>query len=90
VTPLPVIGIPINATSLQGIDALYAIVQMPSGILVATVAVDGAKNAALLAVQMLGIKDKELRGKMVQFKQQMAAEVDAKNEKVQQLDKELT
>lgn len=89
VTPLPVIGIPINATSLQGIDALYAIVQMPSGIPVATVAVDGAKNAALLAVQMLGIKDKELREKMVQFKRQMAAEVDVKNEKVQQLDKEL-
>lgn len=89
VTPLPVIGIPINATSLQGIDALYAIVQMPSGIPVAAVAVDGAKNAALLAVQMLGIKDKELREKMVRFKRQMAAEVDAKNEKVQQLDREL-
>jgi len=89
VTPLPVIGIPINATSLHGIDALYAIVQMPSGIPVATVAVDGAKNAALLAVQMLGIKHTDLREKMVQFKLQMASEVDAKNEKVQQLNREL-
>jgi 5-(carboxyamino)imidazole ribonucleotide mutase len=89
VTPLPVIGIPINATSLHGIDALYAIVQMPSGIPVATVAVDGAKNAALLAVQILGIKYTDLREKMLQFKQRMASEVEAKNEKVQQLNREL-
>lgn len=90
VTPLPVIGIPINATSMQGLDALYAIVQMPSGIPVATVAIDGAKNAALLAVQMLGIKDKALQGKILSYKQQMAAEVEAKNEKIQKLDKELS
>lgn len=90
VTPLPIIGIPINATSMQGLDALYAIVQMPSGIPVATVAIDGAKNAALLAVQMLGIKDKELQRKILSYKQQMAVEVEAKNKKIQMLDEELS
>ena len=85
VTPLPVIGIPINATSLNGLDALYAIVQMPSGIPVAAVAIDGAKNAALLAVQILGVKDKALREKFASYKVQMAEEVAAKNEKVQHL-----
>lgn len=85
VTPLPVIGIPINATPLNGLDALYAIVQMPSGIPVATVAIDGAKNAALLAVQILGVKDKALREKFVSYKAQMAEEVAVKNEKVRQL-----
>jgi 5-(carboxyamino)imidazole ribonucleotide mutase len=89
VTPLPVIGIPINATALQGVDALYAIVQMPSGIPVAAVAIDGAKNAALLAVQMLGIKEKDLRDKFMEYKKGMAAEVEAKNKKIQELDSEL-
>lgn len=89
VTPLPVIGIPINATALSGLDALYAIVQMPSGIPVATVAIDGAKNAALLAVQILGVKDKALREKFVSYKAQMAEEVVAKHKKVQQQAAEL-
>lgn len=85
VTPLPVIGVPINATPLQGVDALYAIVQMPSGIPVAAVAIDGAKNAALLAVQILGVGDKSLREKIVRFKEEMAQEVEAKNSKIQNL-----
>lgn len=83
------IGIPINATPLNGLDALYAIVQMPSGIPVATVAIDGAKNAALLAVQILGVKDKALREKFVSYKAQMAEEVVAKHKKVQQQAAEL-
>lgn len=89
VTPLPVIGVPINATPLMGADALYAIVQMPSGIPVAAVAIDGAKNAALLAVQILGVGDKSIREKMVRFKEDMKAEVEAKNTKIQNQLKEL-
>jgi len=83
VTPLPVIGVPINATSMQGLDALYAIVQMPSGVPVAAVAIDGAKNAALLAVQMLSLKEPTLRNKFLEFKAQMAKEVTEKNIKLQ-------
>ncbi|MCR4443410.1 MAG: 5-(carboxyamino)imidazole ribonucleotide mutase [Peptococcaceae bacterium] len=89
VTPLPVIGVPINSTSLGGQDALYAIAQMPSGIPVAAVAIDGARNAALLAVQILGAKDKRLREKMAAYKEKMALEVEAKNEKIQQLAQEI-
>jgi len=89
VTPLPVIGVPINATGLQGLDALYAIVQMPSGVPVATVAIDGAKNAALLAVQILAVKEPELREKFVQFKAKMAEEVAEKDKKIQELVAEL-
>ena len=88
-TPLPVIGVPLNATGLQGLDALYSIVQMPPGVPVATVAIDGAKNAALLAVQILGTKDKELREKFIRYKEKLAREVAAKNEQVQQLAREL-
>ena len=63
-TTLPVIGIPCKSTNLDGLDALLATVQMPSGIPVATVAIDGAANAALLAIQMLAIEDKELADKL--------------------------
>lgn len=62
-TTLPVIGIPIKASALEGIDALLSTVQMPAGIPVATVAIDGAKNAALLAIQMLSIYDEDLAKK---------------------------
>ena len=89
VTPLPVIGIPINATALQGLDALYAIVQMPSGIPVATVAIDGAKNAALLAIQILGVKDNALRQKLIEYKKQLAEEVAIKDEKIQESVREM-
>lgn len=84
-TVLPVIGIPINATALNGLDALYAIVQMPSGVPVATVAVDGAKNAALLAIQILAVKDQSLREKLHSYKQKMVEEVTRKNDNLQQL-----
>ncbi len=64
-TTLPVIGVPLSGGALNGVDALYATVQMPKGIPVATVAVDGAINAALLVVQMLAISDADLEGKLV-------------------------
>ncbi len=63
-TTLPVIGVPVKSSTLDGLDALLATVQMPSGIPVATVAIDGAQNAALLAVQMLSIEDKEAADKL--------------------------
>lgn len=82
-TTLPVIGIPINATALQGVDALYAIVQMPSGVPVATVAIDGSKNAALLAVQMLALADDRLSQALDAYKKTMAEEVEAKDRRLQ-------
>ena len=84
VTTLPVIGVPINATALNGVDALYAMVQMPSGIPVATVAINGAKNAGILAAQMLALSDKELSNKLKAYKEEMAAEVEVKNQRVQE------
>ncbi len=84
VTPLPVIGVPINATALNGLDALYAMVQMPSGIPVATVAINGAKNAGILAAQILSVKDPELRKQLKAYKEKMAQEVEVKNQRVQE------
>ena len=79
-THLPVIGVPISGKNLDGMDALMAIVQMPPGIPVATVAVDGSKNAALLAVQILATSESELSAKYIQFKKDMAEESMKKNE----------
>lgn len=87
-TTLPVIGIPIKST-FDGLDALLATVQMPSGIPVATVAVNGAKNAALLAIQMLALSDETLAQKLEQAKQDMIDGVMAKNEKLQEALKEI-
>lgn len=84
VTPLPVIGVPINATALNGLDALYAMVQMPSGIPVATVAINGAKNAGILAAQILSVKEPELRKQLKAYKEKMAQEVETKNQRVQE------
>ncbi len=67
-TPLPVIGVPISATALKGEDALLSIVQMPAGVPVATVAIDNARNAGILAAQMIGIADQALRKRLVEFK----------------------
>lgn len=67
-TTLPVIGIPVKSTNLDGLDALLATVQMPTGVPVATVAIDGAGNAGILAVQMLALSDEELAGKLEQDK----------------------
>lgn len=85
VTPLPVIGIPLKSGALDGVDALYAIVQMPSGIPVATVAINGAKNAALLAAQILSVKYPELREKIKGYKAGLAEEVNAKDKALQEL-----
>ena len=82
-TTLPVIGIPIKSSTLDGLDALLATVQMPKGIPVATVAIDGADNAAYLAVQMLALSDAGLAHQLENFKQKMADEVMAKNENLQ-------
>ena len=77
-TPLPVIGVPVPVGPLQGEDALLSIVQMPHGVPVATVAIGAAGNAALLAIQMLGIADDKLVERMIEYKAQMAATVLAK------------
>lgn len=83
VTTLPVIGIPIKSSTMDGLDSLLSIVQMPSGIPVATVAVDGAENAGLLAVQILSVKYPELRDKMKQYKLDMAEAVLKKDKSIQ-------
>ena len=76
-TPLPVIGIPVKSSTLDGLDSLLSMVQMPKGVPVATVAIDGAENAALLAVQMLSVKYPALRSAMKEYKARMAEEVEA-------------
>jgi len=78
-TPLPVIGVPVQSHALNGLDSLLSIVQMPSGVPVATVAIGGAKNAGLLAVQILAISDAALLEKMLAYKSQMAEQSRAKN-----------
>jgi 5-(carboxyamino)imidazole ribonucleotide mutase len=82
-TILPVIGVPMKSKSLDGVDALYSIVQMPPGIPVATVAIDGSKNAALLAVQILAVNDTELTKKLIEYKKQMAGESINKNKNLE-------
>ena len=73
-TPLPVIGVPVESHSLRGLDSLLSIVQMPGGIPVATVAIGGGRNAGLLALSILATSDPALQAKVVQFKQNLAAE----------------
>ena len=87
-TTLPVIGIPIKST-FDGLDALLATVQMPSGIPVATVAVNGAKNAAILAIQMLSLSDETLAEKLLDAKKAMIDGVKAKDAKMQEMIAEL-
>lgn len=82
-TTLPVIGIPVKSSTLDGLDALLATVQMPQGIPVATVAIDGAVNAALLAVQMLAISNGELSAKLAQAKEDMKTGVAKKDKAIQ-------
>ena len=82
VTPLPVIGVPVGITKLQGMDALLSIVQMPAGIPVATVAVDNARNAGLLAVRILGAGDPVLLAKMEAFQEQLRVLVLEKDRRV--------
>ena len=72
ITPLPVIGVPCKSSNLDGLDALLSIVQMPPGVPVATVAIDGAKNAGYLAVEILSVKYSELREKIKDYKEKLA------------------
>lgn len=81
-TILPVIGLPIKSSTLDGLDALLSTVQMPSGIPVATVAIDGAANAAILAVEMLALSDNVLAKKLMEMKQQMAEAVRKKDAEI--------
>lgn len=81
-TTLPVIGIPIKSSTLDGLDALLSTVQMPSGVPVATVAIDGAQNAALLAIQMLAIENQELAKKLEEMKKENEENVLKKDEEL--------
>ena len=83
--PLPVIGVPMHTTSLGGRDSLYSIVQMPSGIPVATVAIGGAKNAGILAAKMLAISDEALLEKLKDFSAKQLAEVQKRDERLQKV-----
>ena len=82
-TPLPVIGIPMKSSTMDGLDSLLSVVQMPKGVPVATVAIDGAENAALLAIQMMGLKYPELRQAMKDYKKKMEEDIVALDEEFQ-------
>ncbi len=82
-TTLPVIGLPIKSSFMDGLDSLLSMVQMPTGIPVAVVAVGGAENAGILAAQMLALSEPELAQKLTEFKESMAAQVIEKDRKVQ-------
>ena len=83
-TTLPVIGIPVKSSTMDGLDSLLSTVQMPSGIPVATVAIDGAENAAILAAQILAIGDDALAGKLSKMKEEMAEQVINKDNQLQE------
>lgn len=84
-TVLPIIGIPIKSSTLDGLDALLSTVQMPSGMPVATVAIDGAQNAALLAIQMLAISEPQLHDKLSEFRSKATQKVLDKNSEIEKL-----
>jgi len=83
--PLPVIGVPIHTKTLSGVDSLYSIVQMPSGIPVATVAIDGGANAGILAAKILATSDPEILAKLKEYKAELKAGVMAKKEKLEKV-----
>ena len=80
-TPLPVIGVPMMSKALSGIDSLFATVQMPSGVPVATVAIGNAKNAGILAAEIIGASNPDVQKRIVAYKKKIAVEVMEKNEK---------
>ncbi|NEP16298.1 MAG: 5-(carboxyamino)imidazole ribonucleotide mutase [Leptolyngbya sp. SIO4C1] len=84
-TPLPVIGVPVKTRALQGVDSLYSIVQMPGGVPVATVAIGNAKNAGLLAVQILATHDRDLQAQVQTYRQQQQATVLSKQARLDRL-----
>lgn len=81
-SPLPIIAVPIKSKSLEGLDSLLSMVQMPSGVPVATVAINGAKNAGILAAQILGVDNASIQKKVLEYKAKLEREVIAKNEKL--------
>ena len=83
-TTLPVIGVPIAIPPLGGVDSLYAIVQMPQGVPVATVSINGAHNAGLLAVQILALGDRQLADRLAAYRQDLAAKVESKDRRLQE------
>lgn len=83
-TTLPVIGIPIKSSTMDGLDSLLSTVQMPSGIPVATVAINGAENAAILAVQILALCDDELKQALMHYKRELREKVEEKNKGLKQ------
>lgn len=83
ITPLPVIGVPIRTTVLKGTDSLLSILQMPGGVPVATVAINNAKNAGILAAEILGVKYPEIRKKVKDFKERLKKEVKTKAVKLE-------
>lgn len=84
-TTLPVIGVPIKGSVLDGVDALYSIIQMPPGIPVATVAINGAMNAAILAIQMLALSDAQLADALAQYKQGLKKKIEKANEDLKEV-----
>lgn len=84
-TPLPVIGVPVKGKSFEGLDSLMSIVQMPSGIPVATVAVNGAKNAGILAASIIGTSNKKVLSKVAEFKKNLEKEVLRKIQKIEKV-----
>lgn len=83
-TAIPVIGVPIGTSVMGGMDSLLSMVQMPKGIPVACVAIDGAENAAILAAQIISLSDEMLEQKLVEFKREMAEEVELKDENIRE------
>ncbi len=84
-TPLPVIGVPVQSKTLSGVDSMHSILQMPSGIPVATVAINGGQNAGLLAAQILGIENKEIQNKVKNFRSNLHSQVINKDQKIKTL-----
>jgi len=87
-TPLPVIGVPVESRALKGMDSLLSIVQMPGGVPVATVAIGGGRNAGLLAVEILGASDPKLQERIVQFKKELSAAAKQRGRNLQKTLKE--
>lgn len=85
ISSLPVIGVPVKSKTMSGLDSLYSIVQMPPGVPVATVAINGAKNAGILAAQIIGVYDLEVRKKVIDFKQNMEDSVIEKAKRLEDI-----
>jgi 5-(carboxyamino)imidazole ribonucleotide mutase len=83
-TPLPVVGVPVQTSTMSGVDSLLSIVQMPGGVPVGSVAINAADNAALLALQILGTDNEDLRGQMIEYKRSLTEKVDEMDEHVRE------